>query len=29
MVFLPDDKRSGFCFDCYDPYEAMENFFRV
>ncbi len=21
MVLLPDDRRDGFCFDCYDPYE--------
>lgn len=22
LVFLPDDKRNGFCFDCFDPYEG-------
>jgi hypothetical protein len=23
LVVLPDDKRDGFCFDCFDPYEAV------
>ncbi len=27
MVFLPDDMRSGFCFDCYDPYQVTVSFF--
>lgn len=27
MIFLPDDKRSGFCFDCYDPYQVTRSFF--
>ncbi|MFQ6060540.1 MAG: hypothetical protein ACE5KV_04465 [Thermoplasmata archaeon] len=28
LVFLPDDKRKGFCFECYDPYEVGSYFFR-
>ena len=28
MVFLPDDRRKGFCFECFDPYEANEDFFK-
>jgi len=24
LVFLPDDKRRGFCFECFDPYEIRE-----
>lgn len=28
LVLLPDDKRNGFCFDCYDPYEVTESYFK-
>lgn len=24
LILLPEDKRRGFCFDCYDPLETDE-----
>lgn len=24
LVLLPDDKRKGFCFECYDPSEIVK-----
>lgn len=27
LVVLPDDKRHGFCFDCYDPLELTSETF--
>ncbi|MCK4444853.1 MAG: hypothetical protein KAW09_09930 [Thermoplasmata archaeon] len=23
IILLPEDKRNGFCFDCFDPYEGV------
>ncbi|MEW5937673.1 MAG: hypothetical protein AB1665_07635 [Candidatus Thermoplasmatota archaeon] len=25
IVLLPDDRRQGFCFDCYDPLELTSD----
>jgi hypothetical protein len=25
VVLLPEDRRQGYCFDCYDPLEVPRN----